>query len=411
MVVLSEGNNLSVHGEFDQNTCFRLLAAMHNTVESKGYRDINLDFSECIKALSSEMLVICARCQYYWKDGIDISLELPNNSTIKNLFLNTNWAHFIDFRKYEKSRYRGFTHSPAIKFANGSEQSKAVDKVLDVLLAALSHFGRNEVRYIEWALNEITDNVINHAESKVGGFLQVTNFRQRKEIDISVCDSGLGIPTTLRHTHPEFRTDTEALDAAIKEGVTRDSNFGQGNGLYGSWRIAQISGGSIQIVSNYAQLNSSERNGLHIRTNSIPINGTLVSSRIGYGDTLDLSDALNFAGKSHVPTDYIETHFEEDEDGNVHFIIRDETDGFGSRSAGEPVRRKLINLVKGLVKGQIILDFSDVPLISSSYADEVVGKLFLELGPIEFMSRIKLANLDPLVGNLIDRAVSQRMRQ
>jgi hypothetical protein len=58
-----------------------------------------------------------------------------------------------------------------------------------------------------------------------------------------------------------------------------------------------------------------------------------------------------------------------------------------------------------------VVDFSDVLLISSSYADEVIGKLFVELGPLEFMSKIQLKNVDNLVKNLIDRAIDQRMKQ
>ncbi|MEQ8333183.1 DUF4325 domain-containing protein [Nisaea sp.] len=411
MGVTSEGNILSVNGELDHDSCLRLLAAMHNTVESKGYRDITLDFSNCTKSLASEMLPICCRSQLFWKNGVDITLILPLEKRIKSIFLNANWAHFIDFRSFEPSRYRGYTHAPAIRFQNGKEQAKAVDKVLDVLMAALSHFNRNEIRYIEWALNEVSDNVINHAESEIGGLLQVVNYRQRKQIEVSVCDGGLGIPATLRRTNPEYRTDVEALDAAIREGVTRDPQIGQGNGLYGTWRIAQKSGGSMQIISKYAQLTSSESKGLHTKINSVPINGTLLSARIGYGDVIDLSDALEFSGDTHIPTDYIDLHYLQDDNGNITFNINEESDGFGSRSAGEPVRRKLINLVNILESGYVTVDFSEVLLISSSYADEVIGKLFIELGPLDFMNKIQLKNVDSLVKNLIDRAISQRIKQ
>ena len=50
-------------------------------------------------------------------------------------------------------------------------------------------------------------------------------------------------------------------------------------------------------------------------------------------------------------------------------------------------------------------------LVLSSYADEVFGKLFIELGPVEFMKKVELKNLDPLVKGLIDRAIMQRMLQ
>jgi hypothetical protein len=109
--------------------------------------------------------------------------------------------------------------------------------------------------------------------------------------------------------------------------------------------------------------------------------------------------------------DYIETHFNEDEDGSIRFVLKTESEGFGSRSAGEPVRRKLRNVVRALGKGRAVVDFSDIVLVSSSYADEVLGKLFVELGPVEFMNKVELKNLDPLVKGLVDRAIMQRMLQ
>ena len=75
------------------------------------------------------------------------------------------------------------------------------------------------------------------------------------------------------------------------------------------------------------------------------------------------------------------------------------------------MRRKLINVIGFRNDGRVIVDCSDVPLISSSFADEVFGKLFVELGPMKFLGTVQFRHLDPLVSDLIDRAVMQRMNQ
>ncbi len=411
MPLYSDMNKITVHGELSVDDGMRIIAAMHNTVDKKQFPDFHLDFTACTKAFSAQMLPIASRCQAYWKESIDVKLTLPRDDKMRRLFLNANWAHLIDVRSFDESRFRGYTHAPAIKFGNGKEQNEAVNKVLDILLAAISHFKRADIRAIEWAINEVTDNVINHAQSNTGGLIQVSNYRQRQQIEFVVSDAGVGIPATLRPGHPEIQSDTEALDKAIREGITRDKSVGQGNGLYGSWRISQQSGGEIKILSGYANLISSERNGLKISKLDIPMNGTVVASRIGYSEKIDLTDALVFEGRTFVPVDYIETHFDEDEEGNIRFVLAEECDGFGSRAAGDPVRRKALNLIKCLGTGKLIVDCSGVPLVSSSFADELFGKLFLEIGPIEFTNSVQLVNLDPLVKNLIDKAVMQRMRQ
>ena len=56
------------------------------------------------------------------------------------------------------------------------------------------------------------------------------------------------------------------------------------------------------------------------------------------------------------------------------------------------------------------VDFRDIPLVSSSFADEVFGKLFVELGPIAFMQAFEIVNAAPTVSQLIDRAIGQRMK-
>lgn len=39
-----------------------------------------------------------------------------------------------------------------------------------------------------------------------------------------------------------------------------------------------------------------------------------------------------------------------------------------------------------------------------------LGKLFVELGPMNFMQAIRLINVSPTVQALIDRAIKQRMQ-
>jgi STAS-like domain of unknown function (DUF4325) len=160
---------------------------------------------------------------------------------------------------------------------------------------------------------------------------------------------------------------------------------------------------------NASLLSSSQQNVVRIQNQPIPFRGTLVVAGIRYAQQVDLSEALRFGGKKHVPIDFVEQTYEMDAEGNIEFNLGQESTGFGTRSAGEPVRRRLLNLARVSGKHRIIVDCGDAPLISSSYADEVVGKLFAELGAISFSQRFNFKNLDPLVEQLINKAVSQRL--
>lgn len=99
------------------------------------------------------------------------------------------------------------------------------------------------------------------------------------------------------------------------------------------------------------------------------------------------------------------------DDQRVVVPLRDETVGFGSRHAGQHMRAKARNLLAAEPSRSLCIDWSEIPMISSSYADEFVGKLFVELGPLTFMSRVRNTSMAPVVRGLIDRAIMQRSHQ
>ncbi|WP_432815008.1 STAS-like domain-containing protein [Sphingorhabdus sp.] len=67
-------------------------------------------------------------------------------------------------------------------------------------------------------------------------------------------------------------------------------------------------------------------------------------------------------------------------------------------------------MMRSLTGNAVIIDFSDVSVISSSFADEVFGKLFLDLGPMKFMRMIQISNAASVVEALIDRAIALRSK-
>src|SRR5439155_14870519 len=109
--------------------------------------------------------------------------------------------------------------------------------------------------------------------------------------------------------------------------------------------------------------------------------------------------------------DIIEADYET-EDGNA-FLLRmsAESPGFGNREAGKQIRTKLLNLLATDTLKAILVDWAGIPLISSSFADEAIGKLFIVLGPLEFGVRVRNINMESLVRGLIDKAIMQRAAQ
>ncbi len=409
-LIIRQQNRVIFRGAFRIDDLTRPLASLHQAVQDAGYQDVVLDFSACTAAFAGPMLALCAQVMNLRNSKIDIEVIEPQDVKLARLFKNANWLHFLSPRRSEPSAFIGYTQVPATNFTNADEQQKAVNRIVNAILGAIPDIERKELAALEWSVNEITDNVLNHAKSKIGGLVQVSTFqRARKRVEYIVADAGVGIPATLRETHPTFTSDADALDHAIREGVTRDKKVGQGNGLFGSYQICSHSKGFFQVESGHGKLLFTAKDGLHVSSEKVPYEGTLVVAQIDFSVPGLLEEALKFGNKVHSPLDFVETHYEQDASEDVLFRMREESHSFGSRIAGAPIRNKLKNLARMCPEQKICIDFSGVPLVSSSFADEVLGKLFVEMGPLAFMQRFELRNIELTVKQLVDKAIAQRM--
>lgn len=408
--ITRKSNRISIVGDYADNNLHYLLSTMHRAIENSGYQDLVIDFSQCDSAYPSTMLATCAQVMSKREQGVDFQLVLPKDKKLGRLFNNTNWAYLIDPRMNRPSTFYGHTQVPTIQYKDPEQQHVAVDRIVNAILGAIPDMERSSFAAFEWAINEITDNVLTHAESSIGGIVQVSTFIKTKRIvQFLVADAGKTIPVTLRSTHPEISSDLDALDKAIREGVTRDKSVGQGNGLFGSYQICSHCKGEFQVESGHAKLFYTDKAGLHIKNETVPYDGTLVIASIDFTRPDLLKEALRFGGKSYTPVDYVETNYESESNENIHFIMLEEAKSFGTRPAGTPIRTKLNNLYKMNKGNKVYIDFYGIPLISSSFADEVFGKLFVEIGPLGFMQGFEFVNISLTVRQLIDKAIAQRI--
>jgi anti-sigma regulatory factor (Ser/Thr protein kinase) len=408
-MIRTEENKIILSGSFYTDDFHYFLTSLHVLINGRGYQDIVLDFSKCASAFPGAMLGVCAHVCRLRLNSIDFRLILPSKDILSRLFINANWAHLIDPDHCDRSTFRGLRQVPTTQFYTFSEQAKAVDTILQIILGSLTGFTRSDLAAIEWSLNEITDNVINHSKSEIGGLVQLSTFRRdQKRIEYVVCDTGVGIPQTLREGMPEIRSDNEALDFAIREGVTKNKVSNQGNGLFGAFQVSCVSEGYMEIHSGCGILRYNKKDGLHITRVTVPFHGTLVVSCIDYSNPGLLGEALKFGGKIHQPADFLEMKFEDEAGDKVVFFMKNEAVTFGARKAAEPINMKLKNLAELYKDQKIFIDFADVAGISSSFADEVVGKLFIDMGPLAFIQKFEFKNTNNIVRSLIDRAIMLR---
>ncbi len=374
-----------------------------------------LDFSTCTSAFPKGMLPLLSAVDTLRRENIGVSVKLPEKTSLRYLFLNTNWAHFLEPERFQTSNATHDNHLAAQRFADSGQQQKLVNAFLDVVMRNLT-LDRRVIAGLEWSINEITDNVLNHAKCSEGGIVQASTFQKARKVAFGVADSGRGILTSLREGLPNLQTDRQAIGEAMKAGITRNPDVGQGNGLAGALNIMTMSKGLFMIRSGLAttvvrankegsapvpqNYEESERKRFH---------GTFVYGELGLDTDLDLAKALGFGGEPHEPTDIIELLYEEGD--AIVLRLRDESTGFGSRLRGRQLRSKCENLLNAEPSKPLLLDWSGVPLVSSSFADELVGKLFASLGPLAFSARVRNIGMDSIVRQLVDKAIMQRVAQ
>lgn len=402
----AKGNVVEVSGPLVARAFRPMLATLHRLIDKSGYQDVVLDFTKCTSVQAGQMLGICVQTYDYSRRGIEFDLRLPDKPQLASLFKNTNWAHLIDHQGFDPSEYQSPIRIPATRFEDADQQFAIGQRISSTLLKAVEVEPEN-FNAFDWAVNEITDNVINHSRSEYGGFVQVSLFKNRRQVQVTVADSGLGIPTTLRSGHEGLTSDVDALNSAIREGFTRDKSQGQGNGLYGCWQICMLCEGLFEIDSGYARVTQTT-SGLWVSTESVPYSGTLVIAQMDYSQPHLLEEALRIAGGRLNNMDYVESHFEHPERDVYVVEIAQEARSYGSRQAGAELRHQIKNLLNRIPRLPVHVDFEGVSLVSSSFADEVFGKLFLEIGPMEFLEFMKFENCEVTVRQIIDRAIRQR---
>jgi hypothetical protein len=386
---------------------------MINYCLKDGYDHIVYDFSQVINGYPNGMVPIITTTDLLKRKGIKITVRMPRDIDTFRLFLTTNWAFLLCPDKFREEKTKHNRHLKTVRYFDSTTQQNIVNEILDVLLRSMK-LERSVFTGLEWSINEITDNVLNHSNSKDGGICQVSTFPSNNSVSFSVADSGVGILSTLQPSMPSLFNDIQALGEAVKSGVTRDSDIGQGNGLAGTLRIATMSGGSFSITSGKGHLNYFQDIPRRINRKYYEyFQGTLVCADIKVNSPeFSINEALGFdEKKADSPVDFIELNFESDNSSLISFSIKDESTGFGNRHSGRQLRTKVTNLLDYTKEVPLILNWEGIPLISSSFADEFIGKLFLELGAMAFSARIRNIGMEKIIRNLLDKAVSQRLTQ
>jgi len=267
---------------------------------------------------------------------------------------------------------------------------------------------RGTLHALEWSLYEILDNVFQHARVNAGFFMFQIQ-QQRRRLSYCVADQGCGIYQSLSKSQYRPTTAADAITLAVKRGVTRDAKTNMGNGLWGATEIVARSKGQLTISSGGAALFFDRVTG---RAQSIPhvsvldkdAPGTFLDAQVDASVQVQMSEMFDYLA---TPVN-LRVERLEDEDGALRVALKKMKFGAGTRESGNFVRAYTANLLNE-TNASVVVDFTEVGIVSSSFADEFIAKLYAQLGAEGFNSRIRLHGMNETNTVIVRNALAQRI--
>jgi len=367
-----------------------------------GTRVLTLDFSGVEVGYPGGMVPIISSVTELRVAGVVCDVLPPKNTHTADVFRRLGWAYFLSEASTKPPTDVAKSALPLRQYSSSQELNKVVNDAVDICLQNLA-YARGVHAALEWVINEIAGNVLDHSCADVG-WMQIVTYPKHHSLAIVIADAGIGIPQSMRTRFPDL-DDVEAVAASMEAGVTSNPSLGQGNGLAGALAIAEQNHGAFSLVSGRGRVESYD--GATATTSWFPPQiGTIVELQLGTAKPIDLTKAL----WGHEPVSYIETRFES-ETGEMMLRLKEQAPTFGNRPTGLRIRNMALNLFENRRDQRVVVDVSDVKIMSSSFADELFGKLFVLLGAAAFQQWIRVDGANDVCRRIIDTAIAQRLAQ
>ena len=288
---------------------------------------------------------------------------------------------------------------PLMLVEDGESVFKAVNLIADTVLQQFDT-ASDFLPALEWAVNEIVDNVLIHSQTQSPGVVCAQLFENKERLKIAICDSGIGIYESLKGSY-SIDDDDSAIEKALERGVTRDLKIGQGNGLAGSLEILSQNRGEFSLWSGKTIFHSNQDGERRFfKGHGIPGTGVSMS--------FNLSEPVSLGNTWIGERDYSYIDAEADRISEEGIVIKDVCSHTGSRPPATRLRRKILTILPE-IEGSISLDFSGIKSFSSSFLDELLGRLNSELGVQKFNEKIVIKGLEDLHMNMANNVIGQRL--
>lgn len=373
-----------------------------------GYGDsVELNLSKTRKYFPNHSTLLSAVLDYY-RCSKDIDFSFSGQKGYGESARVGSYYNLNEIEKFNKFSDR------VIKFENPTDALQITNLFIDEIIERVV-CQEGVIDTFQWCIYEILDNVFEHSKSD-SGFVMMQIHPRKKQCVIAVADTGRGIHRAMVDAEDGSSVDVEkiyradvAIAHALEQGVTSKGKHNQGNGLHGLRASVEKNGGALMIQSgrgNWSYRNGkTEINFMKNRKIIDPENShtTLVDWRLNCHNPVNISEVIS----SKFTSRNILEKYEGDQD-YVEFDIKELEPASGSRQLSRSLRIKVENLINSGAE-HIVFNFKGVGVFSSSFADELFGKLAVKLGVKRYKKTIFHQNATRTQEMLIEVATERRL--
>lgn len=393
-------NNTIIIHRLNDTKCVSDFLKRVKRIILKGHKEIILEGSPPA-VFPNALLPICGIICYYKSIGYSFVNNIENDYIHTSGFMNP-------FDMTADQIQADNTPFDKIFLFRSDEQVDAIMQSYVDTLSKKHVCEEGVIDGIQWCISEIMDNVLLHSENDYG-LIMAQIHPKANHIAFCIYDIGVGIYKTLASTKYKPETESDALSLSIQEGI--GDGKGQGNGMFGLYQIVKHNKGLLRITSGRSSLMMKGEGEIqkyeHAHYVDDSHRSTTVDFQLDLNHKINMQEAFRTLGGDPSFDFRIDNMLSLD-DEDVHYNILQYAQGTATRQSGELLRKDIINTYIRTNR-RIILNFEGIKNVSSSFIDEVIAKLIIEFGMLEFMQLFPIINMNGDIRYLANRSIYMRI--
>jgi hypothetical protein len=256
-----------------------------------------VDFNTVSFLGSDDFVILACIIEGFHIKGCKITFSggSPNfNNHLNNIKFKSYWSEGFDREKFTLSR---------------NETTLCLWKISEEMTYSYSAYAKKYFqRFAEDKdlvplasnIDEVFNNIFDHSESPVTGYIITQYYPRNRKISFAVCDFGIGIPTSVNRNriqgHKNAITDDLALHLSLEQGFSvKSTPRNRGFGLNNILALTEACTGQLEIVSNSVYLGKKSGELLSIGIVNYNFEGTLIKVELKLNEFIerDLSEEIH----------------------------------------------------------------------------------------------------------------------